>query len=62
MSLLLRIFLSFWLGSLLLALSLYLMQRYLLGLGDARSPVTAGGERGWFAAYGLLAPQYRSSP
>ncbi len=38
---------------------LYLMQRYALGLSDARSPVTAAGERGWFAVYGLLAPLYR---
>ncbi len=38
---------------------LYLIQRYLLGLPDARSPSTAHGERRWFAIYGLAAPVYR---
>jgi len=38
---------------------LYLMQRYMLGLVDARSPVNAYGERAWFAVYGLAAPLYR---
>ena len=38
---------------------LYLIQRYALGLVDARSPVTAHGERAWFAVYGLAAPVYR---
>ena len=38
---------------------LYLIQRYLLGLADARSPVTAAGETAWFAFYGLVSPLYR---
>jgi putative peptide zinc metalloprotease protein len=38
---------------------LYLIQRHLLGLSDAQSPVTASGERLWFVAYGLLSPLYR---
>ena len=38
---------------------LYLTQRYLFGLENARSPVTAAGERGWFAVYGLGAFLYR---
>jgi putative peptide zinc metalloprotease protein len=38
---------------------LYLIQRYLLGLGDSRSPASARGERGWFIAYGLASPLYR---
>jgi putative peptide zinc metalloprotease protein len=38
---------------------LYLMQRYLLGLVDAQSPVTAHGERSWFAFYGFASPVYR---
>ena len=38
---------------------LYLMQRYLFGIGDARSPVTAAGERGWFLFYGAAAFLYR---
>ncbi len=38
---------------------LYLMQKYLLGLVDAQSPVTAHGERRWFAFYGFTAPVYR---
>lgn len=37
----------------------YLMQRYLLGLNTAKSPITAFGERGWFIGYGLAAPIYR---
>ena len=37
----------------------YLMQRYLLGLADARSPVSARGETAWFSVYGLLSPLYR---
>lgn len=37
----------------------YLFRRYLIGLGDARSPVTAPGERGWLFIYGLLAGTYR---
>lgn len=38
---------------------LYLIQRYLLGIADVRSPVTAKGETAWFAVYGILAPAYR---
>jgi len=38
---------------------LYLIQRYVLNLTDARSPSTAHGERAWFAFYGLAAPIYR---
>ncbi len=38
---------------------LFLIQRYLLGLRDARSPKTAHGERRWFVVYGLLAPLYK---
>ncbi len=38
---------------------LYLIQRHLLGLEDARSPVTADGEAAWFTVYGVLAPLYR---
>lgn len=38
---------------------LYLIKRYLFGLEQARSPVTAQGEAGWFAVYGLTAFLYR---
>lgn len=38
---------------------LYLIQRHVLGLERAASPVTARGERPWFLVYGLLAPLYR---
>ncbi len=38
---------------------LYLMQRHLFGLHNSPSPVTAEGERNWFAVYGLLAVFYR---
>lgn len=38
---------------------LHLIQKHLLGLDGGRSPVTADGEAGWFAVYGLLAPLYR---
>ncbi len=38
---------------------IYLIQRYLFGLADTVSPVTARGEAGWFAVYGLLALCYR---
>ena len=38
---------------------LYLMQRYLLGLVDVQSPVTAHGEKSWFAFYGFASPVYR---
>ena len=34
---------------------LYLIQRYLLGIPQPYSPVSAPGETGWFAVYGLLA-------
>lgn len=37
----------------------YLIQRHLLGLADARPPATARGETGWFLVYGLAAPLYR---
>ena len=40
---------------------LHLIQYYLLGIADSRSPATAQGETAWFAAYGLLAPLYRLS-
>ncbi|MCV6611939.1 MAG: hypothetical protein OIF55_14275 [Amphritea sp.] len=33
----------------------YLIQRYLLGIAEARSPVSANGEAAWFVVYGLLA-------
>ncbi len=38
---------------------LYLVQRYLLGLTEVRSPVTARGERPWFIFYGIAAFIYR---
>lgn len=38
---------------------LYLIQKYLFGLEQAHSPVTAHGERGWFSVYGLAAFFYR---
>ncbi|MGB5776239.1 MAG: hypothetical protein WBP89_16415, partial [Sedimenticolaceae bacterium] len=37
----------------------YLMQKYLLDLPDARSPVTTDGETAWFVFYGLASPLYR---
>ncbi len=37
----------------------FLIQKYLLGLPDARSPVMAVGETAWFAFYGLASPLYR---
>ena len=37
----------------------YLLQRYLLGIRHARSPVTAPGEPAWFLVYGGLAFVYR---
>ncbi|MCP4341532.1 MAG: PqqD family peptide modification chaperone, partial [Desulfobulbaceae bacterium] len=37
----------------------YLLQRYLFGLEDAVSPVTAPGERAWFVGYGIAAFFYR---
>ncbi len=38
---------------------LYLVQRYLFGVTEADSPVTAPGERLWFVLYGLLSLAYR---
>lgn len=38
---------------------LYLIQRYVLAMPGATSPVTASGERRWFVAYGILSPIYR---
>ena len=38
---------------------LFLIQKHLLGLADARSPVTAAGEMAWFTFYGLASPLYR---
>ncbi len=37
----------------------YLVQRYLLGLRSAQSPVTAKGERAWFLFYSIAAFVYR---
>ncbi len=37
----------------------YLSKRYLFGLRDAPSPVTARGERAWFVSYGIAAFIYR---
>ena len=37
----------------------YLLQRYLLGIDNAESPITAPGERGWFLIYGPIAFCYR---
>ena len=37
----------------------YLIQRYLLGVRGARSPVTARGERRWFLGYGAASAVYR---
>lgn len=37
----------------------YLIQKYLLGLKLAHSPVSAEGEKGWFIFYGILSPIYR---
>jgi len=39
----------------------YLAKRYILGLRDAPSPVTAHGEWAWFLAYGLASFLYRLS-
>jgi putative peptide zinc metalloprotease protein len=38
----------------------YLGQRWLLGLEDAPSPVTAPGERPWLLAYGIASALYRT--
>lgn len=37
----------------------YLAERYLFGVRDAHSPVSATGERGWFMVYGLASFVYR---
>ena len=37
----------------------YLLQKYVLGFADVRSPVTASGEKGWFAIYGPISFVYR---
>jgi putative peptide zinc metalloprotease protein len=37
----------------------YLCQRYLFGLGDATSPASAPGERGWFVGFGIASFVYR---
>lgn len=37
----------------------YLLRRFMLGLGDEASPLTAPGERRWLLLYGLLSPLYR---
>lgn len=37
----------------------YLAERYVCGLADARSPVSADGERGWFLFYGAASLLYR---
>jgi len=37
----------------------YLIQRYLFGIADARSPVSAPGERGWFLFHGAASAFYR---
>ncbi|MGR3572674.1 PqqD family peptide modification chaperone [Brevirhabdus sp.] len=39
----------------------YVVQRHLLGVKDAESPVTARGERRWFLGYSILAFFYRIS-
>jgi len=38
---------------------IYLLQRYLFGLDQVRSPVTAAGERRWFIGYGFTSYIYR---
>ena len=37
----------------------YLARRYLMGLGEEPSPVTAAGESGWFLFYGAASTLYR---
>jgi putative peptide zinc metalloprotease protein len=37
----------------------YLLQRYLLGIETAESPITASGEKGWFLFYGPVSFCYR---
>lgn len=37
----------------------YLAERYICGLSEARSPVSARGERGWFFFYGAASMLYR---
>jgi len=39
---------------------IYILQRYLFGLSDAQSPVTAHGERFWFCIYAPIALAYRT--
>ena len=39
----------------------YLLQRYLLGVKTADSPVTASGETGWFLVYGPISFCYRTA-
>lgn len=39
--------------------TLYLLQRYVFGVKDAVSPVTARGERGWFLFYSIASLLYR---
>lgn len=39
----------------------YLLQRYLFGIEEATSPVTAPGERPWFICYGIASFLYRMS-
>lgn len=38
---------------------MYLLQRYILGIESAESPITAHGEKPWFVFYGLAALVYR---
>lgn len=37
----------------------YLLKRYLFGIEDVSSPVTAPGEKGWFVFYGIVSFCYR---
>ena len=37
----------------------YLVQRYLFGVRDAKSPASARGERAWFIFFGLASFAYR---
>ncbi len=37
----------------------YLIQKYILKIAQARSPITAYGEKKWFIFYGFAAPVYR---
>lgn len=40
---------------------IYLVQRYVFGIGGISSPATAPGEAGWFVVYALCAATYRLS-